>query len=541
MDILRIFSAGVAGKLTKLTASRFESLHPDINCEVIIGGSTDGVHRLKSGEDFDVMILADSSNIDQMLMPEYTDGYFVWGGNEMVVIGEDIDSENWKEKLLSPSSKIRHTDPYGDPSGYRAVMAMKLADLVEPGLGGKLLSHPKYDGLDRNIYNGFKLPEPRTDEYFITYRSGAVASGKQFAALPSVMNLGDPAYEKTYNTVSFPVSDTETVYGTVILHAITIPKNAKNRSSAVMFSELFLSNRFPMLGFTPVHKAVGKWDIKPANMWDSEAKYYSLMTLLEVNGTNKQLDCIPLADTDVVLDCGCGPGRVAIQAAKRVKTVICLDSSKQMLAECRKNCEAAGVTNVKYVLADWQEAEIGDTIPEVDVIIQSRGGGGPSTLNQLRAAARRIAVNIMWSDGAPCLPESRSKLFVGCYSEDVLKKYPELRPFNRPSGPPPSMRGHKPEGIITADSRLPMASKPLGMALRELGIEAHTVTVPEGWDRQFSTKQDAYDCLIELSRHPELVDMDRFKDNVDRFLTEKDGGWYFFLPTSSDVTWFKTR
>ena len=143
------------------------------------------------------------------------------------------------------------------------------------------------------------------------------------------------------------------------------------------------------------------------NMWDLEAKYYSLMTLMEVNGTNKQLDCIPLQPDDVVLDCGCGPGRVAIQAAKRVKKVICLDASEGMLEECKKNCAAAGVENVEFVLADWQLTEIGKTIPEVDVVIQSRGGGGPSTFEMLEKAARRIAVNIMWAKGAANLPMSR--------------------------------------------------------------------------------------------------------------------------------------
>lgn len=85
-------------------------------------------------------------------------------------------------------------------------------------------------------------------------------------------------------------------------------------------------------------------------MWDVEAKHYSLMTLMEVNGTNKQLDCIPLQPDDVVLDCGCGPGRVAIQAAKRVRKVICLDASEGMLEECKKNCEAAGIENVEQVV-----------------------------------------------------------------------------------------------------------------------------------------------------------------------------------------------
>lgn len=280
------------------------------------------------------------------------------------------------------------------------------------------------------------------------------------------------------------------------------------------------------------------------NRWDREAASYSMMTLMEVNGTNRQLDCVPLDPEDVVLDCGCGPGRVAIQAAKRVKKVICLDSSEGMLRECRRNCADAGVTNVEFVLADWQETEIGETIPEVDVVIQSRGGGGPSSLEMLRRAARKCAVHIMWSDGAPCLPESRWKLFDGCYSPEAQEAHPELRPFRRFRGGPGAGEkdgGRRFAGPVDLPGRLPMESKALQAALKSEGIEFHTTTVAEGWDRLFGTKQEAYDWLLRLSRFPELVDPERFRKNVDAFLTEQNGGWYFFLPTSSDVTWFRTR
>lgn len=277
----------------------------------------------------------------------------------------------------------------------------------------------------------------------------------------------------------------------------------------------------------------------PPNMWDTESKSYSLMTLMEIDGTNKQLDCIPLEPDFIVLDCGCGPGRVAIQAAKRVKQVICLDNSVKMLDECRKNCAMAGVENVTFVLADWQEAEIGKTIPEVDVVIQSRGGGGPSTLSMLRKAARRYAATVMWSDGAPCLPESRGKLFVDCYSQDAMDRYPELRPFNRKNGPP---KGGMPGGPGQArPDALPMGGPALIRALKDHGIEAHVTTVDEGWDRFFVTKTEAYDWLIQLSRHPELVNRERFQANVDSFLTPREGGYQFFLPTRSDVIWFPTR
>ena len=59
MENIRVFSAGVAGKIAKMTASRYEAAHPGSKCEIVVGGSTDGVRRVIAGENFDVMILAD--------------------------------------------------------------------------------------------------------------------------------------------------------------------------------------------------------------------------------------------------------------------------------------------------------------------------------------------------------------------------------------------------------------------------------------------------------------------------------------------------
>ncbi|MBQ2697394.1 MAG: hypothetical protein IJF59_01860, partial [Clostridia bacterium] len=103
----------------------------------------------------------------------------------------------------------------------------------------------------------------------------------------------------------------------------------------------------------------------------------------------------------------------------------------------------------------------------------------------------------------------------------------------RPAAPAPV--------AIDEHSKLPMGSHGLKELLAPLGIEVNVTTVAEGWDRQFATRQDAYDWLIQLSRHPELVDLKKFRENVDSFLTENEEGFYFFLPTSSDITWFKTR
>jgi len=275
------------------------------------------------------------------------------------------------------------------------------------------------------------------------------------------------------------------------------------------------------------------------NVWDSKSRYYNLMTLMEVNGTNLELDAIPLHPDDVVLDVGCGPGRVAIQAAKRVKKVICLDSSEKMLMECRQNCEAAGVTNVEYVLADWEQVEMGKTIPEVDVAILARFGV-PTSYEKLQKTARKCAVSIVWAKGAPGLPQSSGKLFHGCYSQDDMERYPQLRPPRTLSFPEPgSDEGKSREELLTEP--LPYGGAAIKERMDALHVECHVTTVEEGWDRLFQTKEEAYDWLIQLSGHPELVDAERFHQNVDSCLTKREDGWYFFLPTASDVVWFQTR
>ncbi|MBQ6784783.1 MAG: substrate-binding domain-containing protein, partial [Clostridia bacterium] len=152
MADLKVFSAGVAMRLAKQAVEAFEAEHPELDVEFSGGGSVAGVNRLLGGEDLDVLILADQTAIDEQLMPDFADGYFVWGGNEMCITGKGINSDNWKEVLLDPESEVKHTNPYDDPSGYRAVMAMMLADKVEEGLSDKLLHHPKYKGLDREQY-----------------------------------------------------------------------------------------------------------------------------------------------------------------------------------------------------------------------------------------------------------------------------------------------------------------------------------------------------------------------------------------------------
>jgi ubiquinone/menaquinone biosynthesis C-methylase UbiE len=71
-------------------------------------------------------------------------------------------------------------------------------------------------------------------------------------------------------------------------------------------------------------------------------------------GAETSLDRIELEPGMKLLDIGCGLGRLAIPAARRVGptgTVVALDIQPGMLSRARHKVEAAGLTNVQFVLA----------------------------------------------------------------------------------------------------------------------------------------------------------------------------------------------
>lgn len=252
--MLNIFSAGVAAGLVKAAVAQWNDMYPETPAAMHMGGSVDGIRRLLKGEPFDLLILADNTIIEN-LMADKTDGYTVWGGNKMVVCageGREINNADWREKLLAPKATFKHMNPYGDPGGYRAVMAMMLADHYEPGLAEKLLFHPGHIGMNPDA-------DPKTlppADYMFSYYSGAKSRGMVFAELPEVMDLSRDDLADVYATVEFRVDADNVVTGAPIAHALTVPHSTADKAMAERFAELFLANDFAAHNFIPKRQRV---------------------------------------------------------------------------------------------------------------------------------------------------------------------------------------------------------------------------------------------------------------------------------------------
>ena len=77
----------------------------------------------------------------------------------------------------------------------------------------------------------------------------------------------------------------------------------------------------------------------------------------------RAMDRLELSDGQQVVDIGCGVGATTLALARRVGpsgAAVGVDISAEMLAGARRGAEGAGATNVRFVLADVQERDLGE-------------------------------------------------------------------------------------------------------------------------------------------------------------------------------------
>jgi molybdate/tungstate transport system substrate-binding protein len=258
---LNVFTAGVAMEVAGQAVEKWNRLHHDCLAKLTRGGSVDGIRSFLAGEPFDLLILADDTNIASMLMPDHCGSYHIFAGNKMVLAAspdrpeaQTLNSSNWLEKILDPKTTFFHFDPHGDPGGYRAVMTMLLADQYQAGLSDKLLKHP--GRICQKPGHNNQAGKPVFD-YLFAYYSMAKSRGLAFAELPDVMDLSQEKLADNYSKVKFEVDDKTTVIGAPITHALTIPLKTPYPQEAQELANLFLAIDFSAFNFLPRSGRVG--------------------------------------------------------------------------------------------------------------------------------------------------------------------------------------------------------------------------------------------------------------------------------------------
>ncbi|MDD2950903.1 MAG: class I SAM-dependent methyltransferase, partial [Sulfuricurvum sp.] len=117
------------------------------------------------------------------------------------------------------------------------------------------------------------------------------------------------------------------------------------------------------------HKATTDFKGKTSSDWDEKSADMAA-SVINSPYVNDFISRMNISGDEVVLDIGCGPGTLAIPLAKKVKEVIAIDFSAQMLEELKAYAAREGVTNIKTYHIGWEDDW--SHLPQIDIVVASR-------------------------------------------------------------------------------------------------------------------------------------------------------------------------
>ncbi len=217
--------------------------------------SIEAVRKLTElGKVPDVLAVADYSLLPTLVVPKYASWYVLFGTNAMVLIYSDqsigakeITTENWWQVLLRPGVRVGRSDFHVDPSGYRALMAMQLAERFyhQPGLTDKLVAAAPDQYMRHSESDLGALVAAGELDYGWTYESLARAHQLKFVRLPPELDLSAPRLSDWYAQASVripgaPGQDSLTLKGEPIVFAATVPTDAPHRAAGEAFIRFLL-------------------------------------------------------------------------------------------------------------------------------------------------------------------------------------------------------------------------------------------------------------------------------------------------------------
>ena len=251
-----IFHAGSLSVPFKQLADEYEKRNPGTKILMEPAGSLVCARKITElKKPCDIIASADYMVIDKLIVPQYASWSIRFATNEIVIAfqqkskySSEIDSSNWMNILLRDDVTFARSDPDSDPCGYRSVLTFKLAEKYYrmPGLANKLVSKNK-DFIRPKEVDLVALVEANAVDYMFQYKSVAIQHGLKYTKLPDYINLGDPAKNEIYNSVSLDVTGSTpgskmTVKGDYINYSLSVLSGAVNKDDAVDFVSFLLSS-----------------------------------------------------------------------------------------------------------------------------------------------------------------------------------------------------------------------------------------------------------------------------------------------------------
>ncbi|MBN1812614.1 MAG: tungstate ABC transporter substrate-binding protein WtpA [Anaerolineae bacterium] len=278
---LIIFHAGsLTVPLDELT-SAFQAKHPGVTFETEASGSNDAARKISElSREADLMMSADYTVIDKLLIPDFADWNVRFARNTMVIAytdqsqyADEITADNWYEIFTREGVIYGHSDPDADPCGYRTLLVWQLAEAHYgvDGLYDTLRDHCPPENVRPKSVELIALLESGDMDYAWEYRSVAVQHGLKFVELPDKINLSMVEHADFYSQAAVEIAGSEpgatmTMTGAPVVYGVTIPKNAPSPELALEFVKFLLGP-----DGQAIMEAQGQPSIVPATTTDIDA------------------------------------------------------------------------------------------------------------------------------------------------------------------------------------------------------------------------------------------------------------------------------
>src|SRR5690348_3800733 len=188
------------------------SAHTGVKFELEPGSSLEIARRFTElHRTADVVFLADPEVFPRLMMPTYVRWYAVFARNRIVLAYTDrsrganeINADNWRQVITRPGVEVGRSDPNVDPSGYRTLLTMQLAErhYHEPGLFARLLAAAPERNVRPREADQVALLQTHELDYIWTYQNLAENDRLRFVKLPDDIDLGNPADSTIYARAS---------------------------------------------------------------------------------------------------------------------------------------------------------------------------------------------------------------------------------------------------------------------------------------------------------------------------------------------------
>jgi molybdate/tungstate transport system substrate-binding protein len=275
--VLTIFHAGSLAVPFRELEEAFERANPDVDLRREVAGSVLSARKVvELGKRADVLAVSDYKVIESLLLPAHAHWYVKFASNAIVLAysagsryAAEINASNWHEVLQRGGVKFGFSNPNDDPCGYRALIAIQLAELYynESDIFEKLVSaHTAITCVEEDgkfviaVPSSAELAPARAKvrirsmetellaclelgelDYLFIYRSLALQCGLRFVEFPAEIDLSDAASEELYKRVLVRTDNGHEFRGSAIVYAATVPKVARVHELGVAFIELLLS------------------------------------------------------------------------------------------------------------------------------------------------------------------------------------------------------------------------------------------------------------------------------------------------------------